>query len=114
MQSLIVQLKKIRDALNSTSATGRVFHYKKAGNPTPNYIIWAEDGEGDSFNASNRKQEQQLHGTIDLYTLNEYDPLCDEIQDALDNAKNVGWSLNSVQYEDTTNLIHYEWEFNIA
>ena len=61
----------------------------------------------------NRKQEQQVHGTIDCYTKIEFDPLLDEIQDAL-NAAGIGWSLLTVQYEDETNLIHYEWEFYVV
>ena len=37
------------------------------------YIIWAEDGESNSFHGGNRKAEQQLTGTIDLFTKTEYD-----------------------------------------
>ena len=78
------------------------------------YFVWQEDGEASSFHSDDHKLEQQIHGTIDCYTLQEYDPLLDEIQDALDKADLVGWSLLSVQYEDETKLIHYEWEFYIA
>ena len=37
----------------------------------------------------------------------------DGIQEALWSA-GIGFRLNSVQYEDDTNLIHYEWEFWVA
>lgn len=114
MKSVQNNLKRIRDALNGTSAKGRVFHYKRPKDQKPNWIVWQEDGEADFMNADNRKQEQQIHGTIDCYTLAEYDPLLDEIQDALNKAGLTEWSLLSVQYEDETNLIHYEWEFYIA
>lgn len=113
MKSLTQNLKSIQDALNSTSVKGSVHHYTKPVKYTVPYIVWQEDGESDSANVDNRKIEQQLHGTIDLYTKKEFDPLIDEIQEALNNYA-AGWNLISVQYEDETKLIHYEWEFNIA
>lgn len=114
MKSLNLNLKTIRDALNTTSAAGRVFHYTRPKGDYTNWIVWQEDGEADSRSVNNTKVEQQLHGTIDCYSLDEYDDLFDEIQDALNSIVNVGWNLNSIQYEDETNLIHYEWEFYIA
>lgn len=113
MMSLNNKLKLIRDALNGTSARGSVFHYKKPNQAAGSslWIVWQEDGSSTNFWANNRHSEQQLHGTIDLYTKQEYDPLIEEIQDALNNIE-AGWSLLSVQYEDETNLIHYEWEWN--
>ena len=62
------------------------------------------------MDAENRKAEQQIHGTIDYFTRAEFDTNVDRIQEAL-NAAGIGFRINSVQYEDTTNLIHYEWEF---
>lgn len=66
-----------------------------------------------SFHADNRKQEQQISGTVDCFTQIEYDPLLDEIQEALDATENVAWMLESVQYEDETKYIHYEWAFRV-
>lgn len=114
MKSVQNNLKKIKSALNNTSAQGRIFHYKRPKDQKKSWIVWQEDGEAGSLMGDNHKFEQQIHGTIDCYTLTEYDPLLDEVQDALDKADLVGWSLLSVQYEDETNLIHYEWEFYIA
>ena len=114
MKSVQQNLKRIRDALNGTSAQGRVYHYTRTSDQNGSWVVWQEDGEGEPFGTGNRKAEQQIHGTIDCYTPTEYDPLLDEIQNALEGLENVGWSLLSVQYEDETNLIHYEWEFNIA
>lgn len=113
MKSLQNNLKTVRDALNSTSANGKVYHYTRPANIKPAWVVWQEDSEADSVEVDNRKQEQQVHGTIDCYTQIEFDPLLDEIQDAL-NSAGIGWSLLTVQYEDETNLIHYEWEFYIA
>lgn len=110
MKSLQSKLKSLRDTLNTVSAS--VYHYKKPKTVKAPWIVWQEDGEAQSFNGENHKAEQQVHGTIDCYTLEEYDDLLDEVQEALNGAE-VGWSLLSVQYEDETNLIHYEWEFNL-
>lgn len=113
MKSLSLNLKRIRDALNGTSANGRVFHYTRPKDTATAWIVWQEDGEADSHYVNNRKVEQQIHGTIDCFSQNEYDGLFDEVQEALDGI-GVGWNLNSVQYEDETALIHYEWEFFIS
>ena len=113
MKSLQTSLKNLRDILKTISTPSIVYHYEKPANIKAPWVVWQEDGEGSSFNANNHKAEQEIHGTIDCYTQTEYDPLLDEIQDALDTAE-VGWRLNSVQYEDTTKLIHYEWEFYIV
>ena len=40
--------------------------------------------------------------------------MVDTIQDALNGIENCGWRLESVQYEDETNLIHFEWTWRIA
>lgn len=114
MKSLTNNLKKIRDILNSTSAKGRIYHYTKPKKDLKSWVVWQEDGEDMSHDADNHKINQQIQGSIDLYTKTEYDPLIDEIQEALDAAENVGWRLSMVDYEDETALIHYQWEFYIA
>jgi hypothetical protein len=74
--------------------------------------VWAETGESDSFNADNGKKEQVIEGTMDFYTETEFDPLFDEIQSVLDEMC-CGWVLDSVQYEDSTKLIHYSWNWEL-
>lgn len=110
MMSVVDKLKKIRDAMNGVSEN--VYHYKRPKDVKPAWIAWQEDGSSTDMWANNRMSEQQLHGTVDLYTLQEYDPLIDEIQKAL-NGVMIGWSLQMVDYEDETNLIHYEWEWTL-
>lgn len=107
MKSLQNNVRKIQTAL--LTVTTNCFHYWRA-KAEPPYLIWAEDGEDVSFHSSNHKQEQQIHGTCDYFTKTEFDTTVDSIQDAL-NDISCGWRLNSVQYEEDTNLIHYEWEW---
>lgn len=98
--------KKLYEPFTELSCS--VTHYRRLSKFP--YVTWAEDGEDNSFNADNKKQEQQLHGTVDLFTKEEFDSLADDIQEIL-NGENVGWRLATVQYEDETNLIHYQWEW---
>lgn len=103
------KLKKIRDILNELDID--VCHYESL-NKESEYIVWAESGESNSLSADDRKVEQSIVGTIDLYTQTEYNKIVDELQDKL-NENKISFVLNSVQYEDETKLIHYEWEFEI-
>jgi hypothetical protein len=89
-----------------------VFHYF-AANQTGSYIVWAEDGEGDAVHADGRKVERAITGTIDYFTKTENDPVVQQIEDALDTDDSLAWQLNSVQYEQDTGYIHYEWAFEI-
>ena len=115
MRSLQEKLKTVRDVLLTTSIKeDLVFHYERPKNKPVHWIVWQEDGEMDSFNANDRKKEQQGRGYIDCFTQIEYDPLLDEIQEALDAASNIGWTLDSVQYEEETKLIHYQWTFRVV
>jgi hypothetical protein len=89
-----------------------VFHYFATGQ-TGNYIVWAEDGEGDAVHADGQKVERAITGTIDYFTKTENDPVISQIEAALDSSDGIAWSLNSVQYEQDTRYIHYEWVFEI-
>lgn len=108
MKSVNEILGRLKAAL--LTVTGQCYHYRRPPEPKAGYIIWMEDSEAAAIGADNKKAEQQIHGTIDYYTLLEFDPVIDDIQEALNMAE-IGFRINSVQYEDETNLIHYEWEF---
>lgn len=112
-QTIAEKLKKIKDALVAVGGN-KVFHYTKPDNVKADYIVWSESSEDGSFNAENHKQEQVIFGYIDLYTTKEFNPLCDSIQGALTGVDGCTWQLQSVQYEDDTKLIHYDWEFWIS
>lgn len=110
--NIVSTLEQIKAAL--TGIDGLVVgHYEadpKDGQP---YCVWQEDAEATSLNADDYKYIQQLQGTIDLFTQNDPEPFVDDIQDALTNAR-IGWRLNSVQYEDETKYVHWEWVFYIV
>lgn len=106
----MICLNRIRNAL--LSVTPEVYHFH-AHKPKAPYIVWAEDGQGDTVFANGRMQNQAIAGTVDLFTDKPEDmALFDQVQEALDGV--CAWRLNSVQYEDDTGLTHYEWAWEIA
>lgn len=107
---LFQKINKVRDALLTVSSN--VGHYE-ALNKNDKYIVWAEDGEGDSLQSDNKKREQVIQGTVDYFTKTEDDTNAEAIQKAL-VAADIPFELNSVQYEEETGYIHYEWVWEVA
>ena len=108
---MMSKIKKIEELLTSIDGL-KVYHYWHTRAKAP-FCVWQENSEGESLHTDNHKAEQVISGSIDYYTLTEYDPCIETIQNKLNETENVGWVLNSVQYEDETNLIHYEWLFEV-
>ncbi len=103
--TLQCRLKKIGEMF---AAVTTAYHYWRTMLPSP-YLIWAEDGAED-FSADNRHAEQRFTGTADYFTKQEFDSTIDAIQRAMDEAA-VSYTLENVQYEEETNLIHYTWRW---
>lgn len=112
MRSLNNRLKAFRDTLTAVDASLPVYHYRKP-QADRRYICWQELNEAETLDGNNRKGEQGIEGSIDLFTVVEYDTAVDAIQDTLDSLDSVSWRINSVQYEEDLNLIHYEWYFEL-
>lgn len=110
MTSIQSRLEPIGEML--AGITDYAYHYwRSTPKGVTQYIIWAEDEEATSINGNNAKLQQGIHGTIDYFTKTEYDSVVDSIQEGLEGLENVGWRLNSTQFEEETNFIHHEWEF---
>lgn len=112
LASLQSKLRHIGDAYEDALG-GIVFHYFRPQGMTA-FLVWQEDGEDASFSADNLKGEQSIHGTTDYFTKIEYDPVIDTIQSIHQSLFGANWSISSVQYEDETKLIHYEWQWTAA
>ena len=110
MIALQLKLRQMGEAF--AGVTTNAYHYFRPVTAFP-ALIWAESGEADSFHSDNRKSCQTIQGTVDLFTKTEFDPLLDDVQTALEGL-GVAWYLSSVQYEDETNAIHYEWTWEVA
>ena len=124
---LQTKLKKIANALvdgltvtpegsEESILTCKVYHYWRP-NMTAPFVVWAEDGEDTDLDADDRKQEQAIAGYVDYYTKLEYDERADALQAIfyeLQATDAFNWRLDSVQYEEDTNLIHFHWTWVIA
>ena len=104
-----MKLSDLKDLLLEIGVT--VFHYH-ASPQSDKYIVWAEDGEASSNSADDQKIDQVMQGTIDYFTNEEFDPNVEAIQEKL-NAAEISWRLNSIQYEEDTGYIHYEWVWEL-
>jgi hypothetical protein len=89
-----------------------VCHYT-ADKKTDKYIVWAEDGDCGSGHADNKVTIRVIEGTVDYFTRTKDDPNVDRIEAALNNGK-IACHLGSVQYEDDTKYIHYEWVWKVV
>ena len=102
-------LNAVREAC--LSVTENVGHYE-AMEKADKYCVWAEESEASSLQAENIKAGQTIRGTIDYFTKDDEDDAPDRFQKAF-NDFGFSWTLNSVQYEDETRYIHYEWIFEV-
>lgn len=80
--------------------------------PDSDYIVIAIDGEASNLYADGHMEEQAPQGTIDLFTKDNDRTNMQAVQGVL-NAFDCSWYLNSVQYEDDTRLLHWEWVFTL-
>ena len=103
-------LERLKAAM--AALTERCYHYVAAPNTTPPYITWMEDGDND-LPAGNVHAERCYTGSAHLFTKTEGDPLFESIPAALESI-GASWYLNSVQYEEDTGLIHYEWYWEVV
>ena len=94
------------------TVTNKTYHFTAPQNVTGSYIVWAEDTQADSVWADGKMVNQAIQGTVDYFTKSENDATVESIQDALNNGE-ISFRLNSIQREQETGYIHYEWVFEV-
>ena len=77
------------------------------------YFVWQADGEADCI-LDGRHAEKAVTGSTDLFTKQEFDPWKDQMEQAFDNAPDILWRLNSIQFEEDTGFWHYEWLWTVV
>lgn len=103
-------MDELRQALLST---GYPFsHYGWAEAPNGTYGVYAEDSARSVW-GSGTMTNQLLQGTVDLFTKDDTDVPRETVQAALSGV-NMAWYLNSIQFEEDTGYIHYEWVFEVV
>lgn len=104
------KLRAFGQELAQLLPSATIVHYWHPVTDAP-YLIWYETSEADSFDADNKKAEMVLTVDIEYFTRTEYDPMVDSIQSFL-TSKGL-WRLDSVLYENDTNLIHFSWTVEV-
>lgn len=110
MRHITSKLRQIGTTL-AEALPGIVFHYKRPRGNFP-WVTWQEDG-AEEMPADNAVQEQAMTGTVDYFTLVEYDANIDTLQETLNGLMDA-WRLVAVQFEEATGVIHYTWEWSIT
>lgn len=99
-------MSALETALTSTGLPFAQYGWSHA--PTGDYGVWADDGAND-LEADDRHTEHVIEGTIDYFTRDPSLTPKTAIESAIDGV--VAWYLNSIQYEEDTGFIHYEWVY---
>ena len=98
--------------LTALNATGIPFEaYGWDHSPAAPYGVVSIEGTGDVVAGDDQIIHQALRGSIDLYVGSPDLSWMTTVQSAINGL--VAWRLNSVQHEEDTNLIHYEWIFEM-
>ncbi len=100
----------MQTVLETTGYDFAHFGWSKA--PSGDYGVWAEDSANDLM-AGNVHVEKAVEGTVDYFTRDDSGTPKAAIEAALNNGE-IAWYLNSIQFEDDTGYIHYEWVYQIG
>ena len=93
------------------AAVPNCYHYWRPASIDAPWLVWAEDS-GAELVAGNTVAEFGISGTADYFTKTEMDEAIDRINAEQNRLAGFVWNLNSVQYEEETGLIHYEWTWS--
>jgi len=113
MSEHMTTFSELLEALNATGIPFTAFAWATPpGDVSDAWGVIAIDG-GQSLAGDNTHAEEVLEGTIDLFTRRL---AADDMQAVAGCLKglDVCYRLNSVQYEQDTRLIHYEWVWQSA
>lgn len=89
-----------------------VYHYWRPMMEAP-FIVWQETGETEGLSADNKRAEAVMRITVDVYTKTEFDDLLDKVYEFL-NDNGIAFVLDSVDFEETTKVIHYRFNCELA
>ena len=89
-------------------ATGFAFaHFAWSHAPDGDFGVWREE-RGNDLLANDRHVERGTVYSVDLFTRDDSPRPRRAIEAAL-NGLRCAWRLNSVQYENDTGYVHFEW-----
>lgn len=101
------------DLLTALAGTGiPLAEYAWDTQPATDYLVIQLDGQGDSLESDNVTTQQAIEGSVDLFCYSKDRANYDAVWSAL-RTSGCAVRLSSVQYENETRLIHYEWIFQL-
>lgn len=108
------------DGLNAVKEGLDFAHFAWSPAPPGDYGTFAESDES-RFRANNRHAEQLTIAYVNLFTRDDTGAVKEPVEDFFRSIENGGkvtfsWYLSTVQFEEETGYIHYEWlvEFSNA
>lgn len=105
-------LQTLKDALTATGLPFAHFAWAKgAPELLGDHGVYAEDGANDLY-SGDIHAEHVIEGTVDYYTRDGSGAPQAAIESALNNGL-IAWYLNSIQFEEETGYVHYEWVFQV-
>ena len=105
-------LEAILTALRSTSIPFEAYAWETA--PSGPYGTAQLSGAAESAWADNKFAAHAVEGTVDLYVRGVGESERMSVQTALNSVVGLVWRLQSVQYEDDTRRVHFEWLFSFV
>lgn len=81
--------------------------------PDADYAVLSLDGGPSVIWADDHMTEQALEGTVDLFTRSADREKMEQIQSVINALPGVAWRFSSLQYENDTRLLHWEWVFQV-
>lgn len=105
----MLDLDTILQALNETGIPFAAYAWHTA--PAGAYGIAALDGAHAPLWADNAFGAHVVEGTVDLFVPGTGEQERHTVQRALAGIDGLAFELASVQYEDDTRLVHFEWIF---
>ena len=100
------------DIKTALTQTGLQFaHYAWSEAPSGDYGTWAEDS-GNDFGCDCVHGERGTECWVNYFTRDDSATPRTTIEAAF-NTLQVPWYLNTVQYENDTGYIHYEWSVSL-
>lgn len=81
--------------------------------PSGDYGVVALEFEAGSLYGDNMKVATAWEGSVDLFTKGRNTTKTAQVESVLSEVCEGCWMLNSIQYENETGLVHYEWVFQV-
>lgn len=101
----VIRMDELITKLNTTSYPFAHYGWSKA--PQGDYGVVSETG-GNDLTSNDTHIERGTEGTVDLFTRDDSSAPRIAVETVL-NEYGCAWQLNSVQFEEDTGYIHYEW-----